>query len=52
MLLERFRLDPRQRAGLSIVALVYVVGWTVGRAAGRVEVTKQLLTRHAPGTRS
>jgi hypothetical protein len=38
--------DERQRAGIAIIMLVYVVGYIVGRAGGRVDCARELLRAH------
>jgi hypothetical protein len=38
----RDRIDPRARRGLLLVSIVYLLGWTLGRAAGKIEVLERL----------
>ena len=45
------RLDPRQRAGLTIVTTAYLLGYLIGRAGGRVDTLRTLLEAHAAGSR-
>lgn len=47
----RVRVDPRQRAGIAIVALVYTVGFVLGRASGRMDSARELIA-HAARPRS
>lgn len=46
------RINPRQRAGVAIIALVYLVGYTLGRAGGRADTAIAILRGcDAAGTR-
>jgi hypothetical protein len=47
----RDRIDPRARAGMLIITFVYVTGWVLGRAQGKLEATDRLLER-LDGSRS
>lgn len=39
--------DARQRQGLSIVALIYLIGYIAGRASGKEKLAHEILRTHA-----
>jgi predicted RNA-binding protein YlqC (UPF0109 family) len=43
--------DERQRAGLMIVVLVYLVGYLIGRAGGQADAARRVIEGYA-GARS
>jgi hypothetical protein len=40
-------LDQRQRLGLTLVMLVYLVGYLTGRAGGQVDAARRLMDSYA-----
>jgi hypothetical protein len=37
------RIHSRQRQGISIIALIYLVGYALGRAAGKEQIVREIV---------